>query len=154
MNQPYESTILRFIGKNFLVPLMIVFAVYVLIHGESSPGGGFQAGAIFASAIILVRLIGGNTQTKGLKSLPMPLLIVVASNGLGIYVVTGILAQLFGANYLDYAAIPLQWFNEFAGENRTNRAMGMWIIELGVFLGVASVLVIIFDLLSKDPKND
>ena len=73
MNQPYESTILRFIAKNFLVPLMIVFAVYVLIHGESSPGGGFQAGAIFASAIILVRLIGGNTQTKGLKSLPMPL---------------------------------------------------------------------------------
>ena len=78
----------------------------------------------------------------------------MASTGLGIYVVTGILAQLFGANYLDYAAIPLQWFNEFAGENRTNRAMGMWIIELGVFLGVASVLVIIFDLLSKDPKND
>ena len=154
MNSNYDSLILRVLAKNLLVPLMIVFSLYILIHGESSPGGGFQAGAIFASAIILVRLTSGASDAITLKAIPVPILTAIAIAGLGVYVITGILGQLFGGNYLDYAAIPLQWFNDFAGENRTNRAMGMWIIEFGVFLGVASVLIIIFDLLAKDSQDD
>ncbi len=145
----YDSVILLLVVRGFMVPFIVVFGAYVLIHGEASPGGGFQAGAIVAAAIILARLTHGTEQ--GERRLPTGLLVWLACIGLGIYVLAGLLATLFGENFLDYGAIPLQWFNDFAGEDRTNRAMGIFIIELGVFIGVASVLVIIFDYLAKMP---
>ena len=145
----HDSVILLLIVRGFMAPFIFVFGAYVLIHGEASPGGGFQAGAIVAAAIILARLTHGTEQ--GERRLPTGLLVWLACIGLGIYVLAGLLAALFGENFLDYGAIPLQWFNEFAGEDRTNRAMGIFIIELGVFVGVASVLVIIFDYLAKTP---
>ena len=38
---------------NMVMPLILIFASYMLIHGEESPGGGFQAGAIFASGMVI-----------------------------------------------------------------------------------------------------
>ncbi len=150
MTEPNVSVILHLIVRGFMLPFIVVFGIYVLVHGELSPGGGFQAGAIVASAIILARLTHGSEQ--GDRRLPTGLLVWTASIGLGIYMLAGLLGMVFGANFLDYAVIPLQWFNDFAGEDRTNRAMGVFIIEIGVFLGVASVLVIIFDYLAKAPE--
>ena len=131
---------------------ILVFGIYVLIHGEASPGGGFQAGAIVAAALVLARLTLGSE--RGSRRLPTGLLVWIASFGLGIYVLGGVLPVLFGGNFLDYSEIPLQWFNDFAGENRTNRAMGIFIIELGVFAGVASVLVILYDYLTEVFSSD
>ena len=53
--QPY-NLVLR-IGAKMLIPLILVFALYVQFHGESGPGGGFQAGVIFAAAFILYALV-------------------------------------------------------------------------------------------------
>ena len=50
--------ILRVVSK-VLIPLIIVYGFYVHFHGEYSPGGGFQAGVVLASAIILYALIFG-----------------------------------------------------------------------------------------------
>lgn len=152
MMEQHDSVILRVVVRGFMVPFIVVFAVYVLIHGEASPGGGFQAGAIIAAALILARLVSG--LEYGTRRVPTWLLGWVASVGLGLYVFAGVLGVLFGANFLDYAAIPLQWFNEFAGEDRTNRAMGIFIIEIGVFAGVASVLVLIYDYLIEFTRHD
>ena len=146
MPDRYDSVILHFAARAFMVPLIVVFGIYVLLHGESSPGGGFQAGAIVAAAFVLARLTLGNRQ--GGHSVPLWLLTVVACAGLGVYMLAGILPLMLGENFLDYAAIPVEWYNQFAGEPKTSRAAGVFIVELGVFLGVASVLVILYDLLT------
>ena len=152
MPDRYDSVILHFAARALMVPLIVVFGIYVLLHGESSPGGGFQAGAIVAAAFVLARLTLGNRQ--GGRSLPMWLLTVIACGGLGIYMFGGILPLLLGANFLDYAAIPVDWYNQFAGEPKTSRAAGIFIIEWGVFLGVASVLVILYDHLTDAESDD
>ena len=46
-----EYLILRVVVK-VLIPFILLFALYVQAHGDYGPGGGFQAGVIFASAII------------------------------------------------------------------------------------------------------
>lgn len=152
MPDRYDSVILHFAARAFMVPLIVVFGIYVLLHGESSPGGGFQAGAIVAAAFVLARLTLGNRQ--GGHSVPLWLLTVVACGGLGVYMLAGILPLLLGENFLDYAAIPVDWYNQFAGEPKTSRAAGVFIVELGVFFGVASVLVILYDLLTDVESND
>jgi multicomponent Na+:H+ antiporter subunit B len=43
-------------GCRFLFPLILVYGSYIFIHGHLSPGGGFQGGAIIASAFLLVYL--------------------------------------------------------------------------------------------------
>ena len=47
-----ETVVLRVVGKAVL-PFILLFAFYVQFHGDYGPGGGFQAGVIFAAGIIL-----------------------------------------------------------------------------------------------------
>ena len=55
--------ILRVITK-LLVSTIILFALYVQFHGDFSPGGGFQAGVIMASAFIFYGLVFGLENVK------------------------------------------------------------------------------------------
>ncbi|MEW9123182.1 MAG: MnhB domain-containing protein [Thermotaleaceae bacterium] len=40
-----------------LFPFVIVFGLYIIIHGAVSPGGGFQGGAVLATALLGVYII-------------------------------------------------------------------------------------------------
>ena len=147
MNGRHDSVILHFVVRVFMVPFILVFGAYVFLHGESSPGGGFQAGAIVAAAIVLARLTLGNTFAT--NRFPTRMLTWGASIGVGIYVLAGLIPLFFGANFLDYDHLPTGWFNDIAQHHRTLRAMGIFIVEVGVFIGVASVLVILYDYLTE-----
>ena len=152
MTERHDSVILNFVVRTFMLPFIFVFGIYVLVHGEASPGGGFQAGAIVAAAIVLSRLTLG-TEHAGHR-FPTRLLIWLASIGVGIYVLAGIVPLFFGGNFLDYGKLPLDWFNTVAGHDRTERAMGIFIIEAGVFLAVLSVLAIMYDYLTERFRDD
>ena len=54
----HSYLVLRVIAK-LLIPFILLFALYVQFHGDYGPGGGFQAGVIFASGFILYALIFG-----------------------------------------------------------------------------------------------
>ena len=43
-------------ASDLFLPLACVFGCYVVLHGSTSPGGGFQGGVLVASAILLVYL--------------------------------------------------------------------------------------------------
>ena len=60
MSHPHTDhhVILRVTAK-FLIPIITLYAFYVQFHGDYSPGGGFQAGVIFAVGIILYALVFG-----------------------------------------------------------------------------------------------
>ena len=55
--------ILRVVAK-LLIPFILLYALYVQFHGDFGPGGGFQAGVIFASAFVLYALIYGVEKTR------------------------------------------------------------------------------------------
>ncbi|MDA1036475.1 MAG: sodium:proton antiporter [Chloroflexi bacterium] len=152
MTERHDSVILHFVVRVFMVPFIFVFGIYVLIHGEASPGGGFQAGAIAAAGIVLARLTLGNDHSE--NRFPTRLLIWLSSLGLGIYLVAGMIPMLFGGNYLDYSELPVLWFNNVAEHARTARAMGIFIVEIGVFVGVLSTLVILYDYLTLRFQDD
>ena len=59
--------ILRVVSK-LLIPLIVVFGLYVQFHGDFGPGGGFQAGVIIAVAVILYALIFGMEEAR--KAVP------------------------------------------------------------------------------------
>ncbi len=125
--------ILRIIAK-FFIPLIVLFALYVQFHGDYGPGGGFQAGVIFGSAFILYTLVFG--LDTALKVIPMDVLRLLASLGVLIYAGTGVATLLLGGRFLDYNVLAV---DPIAGQH-----LGIIVIELGVGLTVASVMLIIF----------
>jgi multicomponent Na+:H+ antiporter subunit B len=127
-----DVVILRVIAK-FLIPVIMLFALYVQFHGELGPGGAFQAGVILASAFILHMLVFGLETTR--RVVPVAWLRISAALGALLYGGVGVAALLRGANYLDYDALAA---DPVAGQH-----VGIILIELGVGLTVASTMVLL-----------
>ncbi|BCP52768.1 cation:proton antiporter [Kaistia sp. 32K] len=125
--------ILRVATKFMLAPLLL-FALYVQLHGDYGPGGGFQAGVIAAAAIILYGLIVGLAPVQ--KIVPMRLLEILIPGGVLIYMGVGIAGLLTGANFLDY--------NHLAHDAVHGQEWGVFLVEIGVFVTVFSTMVAIF----------
>ncbi len=78
-----------------LIPIIIVFGVYIFINGHLTPGGGFQGGAIIASAIILMLL------TRPTMPFNHKLFSTIESiSGLS-FITLGVLGALFAGGFLD-----------------------------------------------------
>ncbi len=128
-----EYIVLRVVTKA-LLPFILLFGLYVQTHGDFGPGGGFQAGVIFASAFILYGLVFGIGATR--RVFPSRLLLLLAALGVLIFAGVGVVALFMGGNYLEYAAL--------ADDPAFGNHIGIWLVELGVGMTVSSVMVTIF----------
>ncbi len=88
-------------GTNLLVPLIILLGAYVFINGHLTPGGGFQGGAIIASATLLILL------TNPLQRFSHTLIAIVESISGIFFIVIGLLGMLFAGGFLDNRILPL-----------------------------------------------
>jgi len=125
--------VLRVVAK-ILIPIILLFALYVQFHGDYGPGGGFQAGVIFGSGFILYALIFGLQATKSV----LPPSVVHSMTGLGVLLYTGVgvAGMLKGGNFLEYGVLSS---NPVAGQH-----LGIMLIELGVGITVSFVMVSLF----------
>ena len=126
--------VLRVIGK-LMIPMILLYGLYVQAHGDFGPGGGFQAGVIFAAGFILYGLIYGVDAAR--KVIPAALLEVLAALGIILYAGVGIAALFCGGSYLGYGS-----FNHHDPSH--GHHLGVMLVEIGVGLTVASVMLIIF----------
>ncbi len=128
-----QHRILRVIAK-LLIPPILMFALYVQFHGDFGPGGGFQAGVIFAGGIILYGLIFGVEQAK--IAIPPWMVRALVALGILLYAGVGVAGLLMGGNYLDYSVL--------AHEPTHGQHIGILLIEFGVGTTVAAVMITIF----------
>lgn len=125
--------ILRVVAK-LLIPTILLFALYVQFHGDYGPGGGFQAGVIFAAGIILYGLIFGIEMAK--RVVPPGAVQMLVAAGLLLYAGVGVTSMLLGGNYLDYDVL--------AHDPTHGQHIGILLIEFGVGVTVAAVMIAIF----------
>jgi len=125
--------ILRVVAK-LLLPAILLFALYVQFHGEYSPGGGFQAGVIFAAGFILYGLIFGADKVRAVA--PPPVIHALVALGVLIFAGVGVVCLLLGGHYLDYGVLAA---DPVAGQH-----LGILLIEVGVGVTVAAVMVSVF----------
>tara|TARA_Y100000758_G_scaffold278197_1_gene223976 strand:+ start:1417 stop:1830 length:414 start_codon:yes stop_codon:yes gene_type:complete len=120
-----------------LAPFIQLFGLYVIMHGHSSPGGGFQGGVILASSFILLAMAEGSETLR--RRLSLTALMGFMSAGVLLYAGIGVVCLVLGANYLDYGVLP---FSE-------PRSVGMLVIEIGIGITVTAAMLSIFrDLLT------
>jgi len=132
-----DDIIIRTVARVF-VPFIQIYALYVIMHGHHSPGGGFQGGVILGASFILYLITHGLEDTKErMSELKAGLF---SSFGLLIYSGIGLLCLIMGSNYLDYGrlstllkVIPAQ-----------ARSLGILGVEIGVGIAVMAVMFSIF----------
>ncbi|MCR9184446.1 MAG: DUF4040 domain-containing protein [Halieaceae bacterium] len=117
-----------------LIPFILLFALFIQFHGEYSPGGGFQAGAIFVAGIILYSLVRG--EGLALSVIPPRVLLWMSAGGALLFGSVGVIGMLMGGQFLEYSVL--------ADNPVTGQHIGIIVIELGVGLTVTGVLLSIF----------
>lgn len=128
------SSVVRFVSRR-AIPLIQLFALYVLGHGEDGPGGGFQAGVIFASALVLAALVGG--WRTGRKEIPEPVSDALMPAGALLYGAIGLACLLLGGAFLQYARLAPEHAHEA-------HHFGIIGIEIGVTITVAGAMATLF----------
>jgi len=131
-----DSVIVDVVAR-LMVPIVMIFAFYVVFHGHYSPGGGFQGGALLASATLLARVVLGRERSQSV--LPVWLGTPLGLVGIAIFAGFGLAGLGFGGNLLEYDALPL------AGSDAMRRNWGILGVEIGVAFAVMGTLVSIFD---------
>lgn len=129
-----EYRVLR-VMTGMLLPFILLFALYVLFHGDYGPGGGFQAGVIFASGFVLYGLVFGIDRVK--RVLPDGMLWALVPLGLVIFLGLGVLTMVLGGAFLDYDALNPE-------HPKDGQHMGILIVEAAIGITVAMVMVAIF----------
>jgi len=136
-----DNPVLRIVAK-IIIPMILLFALYVQFHGDFGPGGGFQAGVIFAAGFILYGLVFG---TEALRSaVPPNILRLLIAVGLLLFAGVGVVTMLAGSDYLAYNALAQ---NPVAGQH-----LGILVVEFGVGVTVSAVMITIF--LAFAGRND
>lgn len=130
--------ILRVVTK-VLLPYIMLFALYVQFHGDFGPGGGFQAGVIFAACIILFSLVFGLPAARRVLS-PVAVEVMIAS-GVLLYACTGLASLALGGNFLDYDVLDHHLLPDLLPHGQH---LGIFLVEAGVGITVAAVMIGIF----------
>ena len=135
--------ILRVVAK-LLIPYIVLFALYVQFHGDYGPGGGFQAGVILAAAVICYGLVFGLNSAR--RVVPPAAVEVFIALGVLIFAGTGFVTMFLGGNFLDYEALVHHVGQTADGHHLlpSGQHLGLFVVELGVGICVAAVMISIF----------
>ena len=137
-----DAVIVNLLSK-IILPILLIFGFYVHSHGDYTPGGGFQAGIIFACALCLYYFINPKK-----NKISYYLLTILSMVGFVFYVGLGIISFFKTGKFLDFTFLPFSHTN----------ARGVFIVELGiafvVFSSVARVFTTLLEALQQIEKTN
>jgi len=123
-----------------LLPLQLVFSVFLLLRGHDEPGGGFIGGLVAAGALALYLYA---FDVKALKEL----LRISPKDLLAVGLLLGLLATVPSV-FLGDAFFTAQWLKFSLGDNLIKLSTVL-IFDIGVYLTVIGTLVTMFIALAE-----
>jgi multicomponent Na+:H+ antiporter subunit B len=142
---PHDTVMVRTVAR-LLAPVIHLYALYVIFHGHYSPGGGFQGGTVIAASYILLGLALGREELE--RHVSEPVLIALSGLGVAIFALVGALAFAFGERFLDYSALTF-----LSSDPAYRRSLGILLVEIGVGMTVAAVILLIYMRLSDEGET-
>jgi multicomponent Na+:H+ antiporter subunit B len=82
-----------------LIPMLIALGAYLALHGQLTPGGGFQAGVVLAAGPLAIMLAGRYLALKRIA--PVRLLESIESLGAAAYLLIGLGGLIFAGVYME-----------------------------------------------------
>ena len=103
MYEPKDDTILQH-AANFLVPMILLYGIYVVMAGHLGPGGGFSGGAVMGAGLVLYLNAFGFKKAE--RFFTFNTFRIVSVCALGFYALSKAYSFFTGANHLDSFITP------------------------------------------------
>jgi multicomponent Na+:H+ antiporter subunit B len=141
MIQAHESVIVRTMSR-LLIPLIQLFALYILLFGQYGPGGGFVGGVMLGTSLILGILVLGPESAPCLLAKK-----VIHGDGVGLIIFAGVggLCLIGGGEFLNYSNLRIPWVDT----DSHRRYLGILLTQLGVAVDIAVTAISIVISLSS-----
>ena len=140
-----ENVVIRTVSR-LSVPFIQLFGLYVIIHGASGAGGGFQGGIALASSFILMIIAFGVADVK--RRINEKGIMIYSIVGILLFILTGLLSLLFAGNFLQLNVIEEAF--GIAGLH----AILTDIVEVGIGITVMAVMIsIIYDMAEREDES-
>lgn len=146
MIHAHDSTIVRTMSK-LLIPLIQLFALYVLFFGQYGPGGGFAGGVMLGTSLILGVLVFGPEAPPCRLAKKLEL-----GDGLGliVFVFVGGLCLIGGGEFLNYSNLQIPGIEDLA----QRRYLGILLTQIGVAMDIAVTAISIVFSLSLNSNHE
>src|SRR5437016_4138516 len=95
---PEMSDAVRVLALGLAAP-MVLFGIYVIVHGQLTPGGGFQGGLVLATVPLLIYLAGDLRVFQ--KIVLQGLVELSEAVGIGAFVLIGAAGLVLGTQFLE-----------------------------------------------------
>ena len=147
MIHAHDSPIVRTMSR-LLIPLIQLFALYVLFFGQYGPGGGFVGGVMLGASLILGILVFGPEAPPCLLAKKLE-----HGDGIGLMIFVGVggLCLIGGGEFLNYSNLEIPWVDV----ESHRRYLGILLTQIGVAVDVAvTAISIVFSLSLTDEQRD
>lgn len=146
VNDSTSNTLILRAAATFLVPLQLLFSLFLLVRGHDEPGGGFIAGLVATAAVVLYLFSYGVTRTRTLMRLdPRDLLSV----GLLLALASTVPGVFFGEPFMTSL-----WFKpEIPGVGQLKLSTPL-LFDIGVYFTVmGSILTMVMALTESEQEK-
>ena len=147
MIHAHDSAIVRTMSR-LLIPLIQLFALYVLFFGQEGPGGGFVGGVMLGASLILGILVFGPEAPPCLLAKKL-----VHGDGIGLMIFAGIggLCLIGGGEFLNYSNLEIPCVDT----DSHRRYLGILLTQVGVAVDIAvTSIAIVFSLSLTSDSED
>jgi len=129
------NTVILHTAALLLLPLQILFSVFLLLRGHDEPGGGFIAGLVATGAVALYLFAHGVESTRRiLRFEPQEFL------GLGL--LFGLASALIGP-LVGEPFFSAQWYTLYLGGNTEVKLSTVLLFDVGVYFTVLGALLMV-----------
>ena len=126
-------------ATRFLLPLLLLFSIFVLLRGHNEPGGGFVGGLIAAAAFALHAIATGVRKARRTLRLDPQTLIAI---GLATALASGIIALSYELPFTTRLWVTLHnpWLEELKVGTPLLFDAGVYLVVFGVTLTIILAL--------------
>jgi multicomponent Na+:H+ antiporter subunit B len=139
-------------------PLVVIFGLYVIAHGHLTPGGGFQGGAVVASACAMVLIAYGSIWT--MKKVKEKQLSIFESLGAIAFITLALLGLVYGMMFFNNFLIDqgIIFDNPAVGQSDINTAgvlpLMNFAVGLKVIAGLFAIVLVMAYATNKSKGGD
>lgn len=138
---PYTESQVIMTTVKVVTPFVFTYGLFVTFHGASSPGGGFQGGALMASVVIMMAFAFGIDSTR--QWLSNTVIVGLGVVGVAFFGAVGLGTVAYGGAFLEYEEYPIHHSAAYGIE--AVEIGGIALIVTGVFIGLFFLLAAGFD---------
>ncbi|MFB6304993.1 MAG: MnhB domain-containing protein [Haloferacaceae archaeon] len=135
--QPYVESTIIMTTVRVIAPFVLTLGLFVMFHGTSSAGGGFQGGVIAATTVVMLGFAFGiESVADRLRGDHLTVLVLA---GIGTFLAVGLGPYALGGTLLEFGLYPVHHASKYSIE----------LIELGIGVVVAGTITGLFFLLGS-----